>query len=318
MNDQFHPDLPSDDAHRDPGPPSVPDPALGLLGEALAEQPPSGLRPVALVVARERPRRRPAPLGPVEALAGVVADVGELLRELTPPEWETPDALAGLSVRDTVSHMTGADRYLGIKAGAWSAELDDELDHLGTSRPSIDEGRSMTSAELLDRWHATSDALIGHLRTLGPDDLAAPSRYNVIEAPLGGVLVVRAFELWTHAEDVCRATGRPLRPPAAGVLGAMTDVAADLVPIGFQLATGATNHRTLRLVLTGLGGGTWDRCLTPGVPAADPDVVLIADAVGFCRLIARRLDPEALDHEWIGEPAMGEAVLAGAMRFAMD
>ncbi len=255
----------------------------------------------------------------------MVADVDDLLGDLSAVEWGTADAVGELSVRDTVSHLTGADRYLGVKTGAWVEPLAaDELDHLAVSRPSIDAGRVLSDGELLARWRGTSAALIAHLRTLTSDDLARPSRYNVIEAPVGGVLVARAFELWTHAEDICRATGRPLRPPVAGVLRAMTDVAAELMPVGYQLEGGVDEQYTLRLVLTGPGGGTWNRRLTPGdlggdqVGAGDPDVVIVADAIEFCRLIAGRAEVADLDAELLGESAVGHVVLAGATRFAMD
>lgn len=293
--------------------------AVALLAAATTDAAPLAVRPRILSAAKDRPRLRPVPLSPVEALAAVVVDVGELLASLTGDDWSTAAALGELSVRDTVSHLTGADRYLGVKTGAWVEPLaGDELDHLAISRPSIDAGTLLTNAELLDRWQVTSAALIAHLRTIPAADLGEPSRYNVIEAPLGGVLVARAFELWTHTEDICRAIGRPLRPPSADVLGAMTDVAAELVPVGYQLETGRTDSQTLRLVLTGPGGGTWDRALTPGAMAGPPDIVVVADAVDFCRLIAMRLAPADLDCEIIGELTMGHAVLAGATRFAMD
>lgn len=292
--------------------------AVTLLAAVVTDVAPPMIRRGILNVVAARPRFRSVPLAPVEALAALVTDVGELLESLTDDDWETAAALGDLSVRDTVSHLTGADRYLGVKTGAWSEPLADELDHLATSRPAIEAGISLTNTELLDRWRSNSGALIAHLRTIPVADMSLPSRYNVIAAPLGGVLIARAFELWTHAEDICRATGRSLRPPAADVLGAMTDVAAELVPGGYQLETGRTDPQTVRLVLTGPGGGTWDRALTSGAMVGEPDVVVVAESVDFCRLIANRLAPVDLDCEIIGEQTIGHAVVAGAMRFAMD
>ncbi len=305
---------PSSGSHHDHGPPE-----FDLLVDMFTEAPPAATRSGILGAMRARPRLRPTPLSPVEALAAVADDVGELLASLDETDWATPDALGDLSVRDTVSHLTGADRYLGVTTGAWSdAPAADELDHLGVSRPSIEAGLLLSNAELLDRWRTTSAALVAHLRTIPSDQLGRPSRYNVIEASLGGVLLARAFELWTHGEDICRATGRPRRPPVAGALGAMTDGAAELVPIGYMLEFGSSDDRTVRLVLTGLGGGTWDRRLGSSGVAGDPDLVIVAEAVDFCRLIAGRLDPADLECDVIGDQALGYSILAGATRFAMD
>lgn len=292
---------------------------FALLGDLLAADPPP-MRAGILATARQRPRLRPTPFNPIEALAAVVDDAEALLADLTAAEWAAPRALGDYSVHDTVSHLIGADRYLGVKVGAWPGETPaDEHDHLAVTDPAVIEGRSLTDAELLERWRSTSRALVDHLRTIDVATLGEPSRYCVIEGPLGLVLIARAFELWTHVEDICRATGRPLRSPAEAVLGAMTDVAADLVPVGYTMEmSGAATDATLRLVLTGPGGGTWDRSLEPGGEAGEPDLVLVADAVDFCRMVARRVEPSDLDCELLGRRELGAAVLAGSTRFAMD
>ena len=299
----------------------VPDPAdeLGLLGDAVAENAPP-LRAPIMAQVRARPRQRPAPFGAVESVASVIDDLGALLATLSPAEWAATHALGDLSVRDTVSHLTGADLYLGVKVGAWPGTIPaDESDHFATTGGAIEEGCRLSDAQLLARWRRIADGLVVHLRAIDDTRLGEASRYCMIEGPLHAILIARAFEMWTHTEDICRAAGRPCRPPRTEVLAAMTDIAAELVPLGYALEpANRPSTATLRLVLTGAGGGTWDRNLSAGLPAGEPDIVLVADTVEFCRLVAMRLAPSEIDCDIIGDEALGELVLAGCTKFAMD
>ena len=75
--------------------------------------------------------------------------------------------------------------------------------------------------------------------------------------PLGALLVVRAFELWIHDNDIRRVAGLPASVPDASTLRLMTELAARMLPYGATL-TGLREPVSLHLVLTGPGGGTWD------------------------------------------------------------
>ena len=95
--------------------------------------------------------------------------------------------------------------------------------------------------------------------------------------------MVRAFELWTHEEDIRRATGRPVADPDAATLSRMTGLATALLPAGVARA-GRDRPGPVRLVLTGPGGGTWDVGLAGGVSRAEPgrtfDTHVVVDAAG--------------------------------------
>jgi uncharacterized protein (TIGR03083 family) len=291
----------------------------GLIADAFAESPPAQLRERTLRTARFRRPAATAPppaISPVEALSRTIDDVGRLLAELTDVDWDLP-AIDDLTVKGLVGHVVGADRYLGAKLGAWDGDYGTvEHDHRATTRNAIDEAMDSTPGDVTSTWSHTSSALVQHLNELHPDELLAPARYNVVQTDLGGVLVARTFELWTHVEDICRATSRPLVPPDTERLTVMTNVAAALVPLGVEMVSGGTNA-TVRLVLTGEGGGTWDRALGEGGPG-EPDATIVADAVDFCRLMARRIAPNDLDCELLGDRDLGELVLVGATQFAMD
>ena len=78
-----------------------------------------------------------------------------------------------------------------------------------------------------------------------------------MQLPLRALLVVRAFELWVHENDIRLAAGQPLAVPGPSVLSLMTRLAATLLP-GAAVRAGVPGPGRLHLVLTGPGGGTWD------------------------------------------------------------
>src|SRR6266566_6299891 len=84
-----------------------------------------------------------------------------------------------------------------------------------------DRSPAQTRAE----WRQAAD------RTL---DLAGESDAKVavhgIRLPVDALLVVRAFELWVHDNDVRRAVGLPPSVPDTPVLRLMSDLAARLLP----------------------------------------------------------------------------------------
>jgi hypothetical protein len=131
-----------------------------------------------------------------------------------------------------------------------------------------------------------------------PDRLSERASLHGLRMPLDDLLVARTFELWTHEEDIRRATGRPLQAPDAASLRLMTELAISLVPAVMARADRPGDVQRARIVLTGTGGGTWQTALdarADGAGREGPvDVRIVVDAVAFCRLVANRADPDAL------------------------
>jgi hypothetical protein len=132
---------------------------------------------------------------------------------------------------------------------------------------------------------------------------------------------VRAFELWTHENDIRAAVGLPLRVPDPSTLTLMTELATRLLPHGVARVEDGQVPVDLHLVLTGPGGGTWDIELGQRVGRAAPqvpEVTIVADALGFCRLAANRIRPADLDAHVSGAVAPVPHILAGAAALALD
>ena len=96
----------------------------------------------------------------------------------------------------------------------------------------------------------------------------------------------------------------------------MTRTAVRAIPLGMLLGGIDGGPHTVRLVLTGSGGGVWNQPLQLGADAGESSVTIIADALEFCRLAAQRIAPADLDAEIDGPADLAISVLRGASVFA--
>ncbi len=65
-------------------------------------------------------------------------------------------------------------------------------------------------------------------------------------------------------------------------------------------------------MLTGLGGGTFDLGGAPG-----PTTTIVTDVVDYCRVAARRVEPDDLDCTIDGDTALAADLLRAAAVFAV-
>jgi len=139
---------------------------------------------------------------------------------------------------------------------------------------------------------------------------------HCIRIPLRLLLIIRAFDLWVHENDIRVAVALPPSVPDASALSLMTSAAVGLLPFATARA-GLSEPVSVHLVLTGLGGGTWDVPVGQG-PEPPGAVTIVTDAVGFCRLAANRVTPAALDSLVTGDHDRATAVLAAAATLGLD
>ncbi len=158
--------------------------------------------------------------------------------------------------------------------------------------------------------------LCAHVTSLDAESLRHRIKFHMLDARLSTVLVVRVFEIWTHIEDLCRAMRRDAPSLDAARLHLMTEIAVAAIPLGLLLGNIDGGDHTARIVLTGRGGGVWNQPLQVGAAAGEPSVIIVADAVEFCRLAAQRITPADLDAEVEGPMDLALDVLRGASVFA--
>ena len=132
-------------------------------------------------------------------------------------------------------------------------------------------------------------------------------------AATGVVLLIRAFETWTHADDVRRAIGTAMVPPPPPSLLTMAHAAAGFVPSCWRLGAPTTPTGWCAW-FTDLPGAAWDVDLGAiGAirPAGDDpvDAEIVTDAVGFCRGISARLPAGELRRTIAGDEELAEEVV---------
>jgi uncharacterized protein (TIGR03083 family) len=277
---------------------------------------PAGLRERVLAASqRARAAGRAVPevpeISPAEAFSRAADAFYGVLCALGDADWRLP-VLRDLDVQGLVGHLIGVEddcrRCLSGDPEVAGAN------HVASTQPAAKRQAGRPAAETCAEWRRAANTTLGLVEAGG--DLGSEVAVHGMQLPLGALLVVRAFELWTHENDIRRAAGLPPSVPDASTLHLMTDLAAQLLPYGAGL-TGLRDPVSLRLVLTGPGGGTWDVAVGQAPPEARA-VRIVTDAVGFCRLVANRVIPEDLDLHVTGDPGQAAGVLAAASALALD
>jgi uncharacterized protein (TIGR03083 family) len=277
---------------------------------------PAGLRERVLEASRQaRAAGRAAPLAaeisPAEAFSRAADAFYRLLCALGDADWRRP-VLRDLDVQGLVGHLIGVEddvhRCLSGDPRVAGAN------HVESTQPAAARQAGRPAARTRAEWRRAADRTLEMVRAR--DDPGAEVAVHGMRLPIGALLVVRAFELWTHDNDIRRVAGLPASVPDAPTLTLMTGLAARLLPYG-AVRAGLREPVSVHLVLTGPGGGTWD--VTVGQGPREPACVrIVTDAVGFCRLAANRDAPADLDLHVTGDPGSAAGVLAAAAALALD
>jgi uncharacterized protein (TIGR03083 family) len=274
---------------------------------------PPGLRERVLAASlRARAVGRPVPdapeIPPVEAFTRAASAFYATLCFLSDDDWRTP-VLRGLDIQGLVGHLIGVEHDVQ-RALAGDPDVAD-ASHVGSTQAAAVDQAARPPARTRTEWRRAVDRTLDLVR---PADFRARVALHGMRLPTSALLVVRAFELWTHENDIRQAARWTASVPDPSTLRLMTDLAARLLP---QAGAALDEPVDVRLVLTGPGGGTWD-VTVGGHPPAPASVAIVTDAVGFCRLAANRVTPAELDVSVTGDPGRAAAVLAAATALALD
>jgi uncharacterized protein (TIGR03083 family) len=277
---------------------------------------PAGLRDRVLAAAFEaRGAGRGLPdvpdISPVEAFSRAVDAFLGLLAALPAGAWSTP-VIRDLDVQGLVGHLTGVEDDVQ-RALAGDPDVA-RADHVGSTQPAAERQSGRSPRDTLEDWRAATDRTLARVHEA---DLGATVLLHGMRLPLRSLLVVRAFELWTHENDIRRVAGLPASVPDAAALRLMTDLAVRMLPVGVARVTDAVPPARVHLVLIGAGGGTWDVVLG-SLTTPVSDLAIVADTVRFCRLVANRIAPGELGAQVTGATVLAATVLSGAAALALD
>jgi uncharacterized protein (TIGR03083 family) len=265
---------------------------------------------------RARSAGRPIPdvpeISPLEAYSRAADALYGMLCALDDADWRRT-VLRELDVQQLIGHLTGVEEDMQRCLSGDPAVA--EADHVGSTQLRATRQAGQRPAGTRAEWRGAADRSLALAREHG--DLNAGVALHGMRLTLGALLIVRAFELWTHDNDIRGATGLPPAVPDAPTLRLMTGLAARLLPHGAARA-GLREPTRVHLVLTGPGGGTWDVVIGEEGRAAPASVGIVTGAVGFCQLVANRAAPAELDLHITGDAGRAAGILAAASALALD
>lgn len=259
---------------------------------------------------------RAEPITPAEAYRRQWAELADVLASLGDHDWRAVTPF-GVSVHELVAHTVAqqgwvARRLFGV--GDFAAPPGTEGDHWGLSRPTIERLVAAPAAVTVAELHTAAAAVQAAADATPPERWSAGRGVSLADS-----FTARVFELWIHTDDVRHSTGRPLVDPDASRLDLLCRLAASFTPFGMTVVDRAHPGRSMRLVLTGPGGGTWVLPLAlDGAAPADGvvDLTVVEDGARFCRIAGKLFGTDAFAGDVEGDAALLADVLAGARAFA--
>lgn len=216
----------------------------------------------------------------------------------------------GLSVGDLVVHLAAMESAVAETVGLpctvsdateVTARTDAYIGAFGDDPLGAGRHTWRDATEAMDAWAVRDGG-----RALFP--------WSGFEVARRTALATRAFELWTHDDDVRVALGREREVPTESELALMSDIAVGILPACVAAAGGAP-AAAARIVLTGPGGGDWTLSFD-GRNHDDVAVTVTMDTVTYCRLVAERVTPNDCGAIVDGDLEFGRRILESASAFA--
>jgi len=284
---------------------------LAALAETDATSPPATIRTRVLERVAASPRVLAEPMSPGELYASRADALRSVLTNLDDADWRSRAAPYQWTVHGLVAHLLVIEQYSAALLGLGEAPSGDVSDHLALGAATIDAELDGSPLDTVRRWWQASQSIVEHVLSDRCDPHAAMSMHGWPFSVSSG-LVARAFELWTHTDDICRATARTATPADARELRTMSSFSVSTLPFLLPSVDPELAMAPTRVVLTGAGGGTFD-IGGSGERAA----LVVADVVDYCRVVARRIDPADLQRTVEGDTVLVDALLDASRAFAV-
>jgi uncharacterized protein (TIGR03083 family) len=295
------------------------DPLERLYLDALAESAPRPRGSLRLtVLAGARASRRPVPRTTPWAApyASRVAAMDAVLAEAADDDWSRI-IVEGWTLQELVAHLAAKDGLVAAQVGA--PVLGPPItagDSLGRTAEVQAHERGRSPVETRRAWRDQADALCRHLIEVDP---ATPVTLDSVPVPITDQMLARSLETWIHADDAAQVAGLTMPSPVADQLHPMADLCARLLPWTMLVSGIDGTGRTVRVTLTGPGGGHWLVPLgvadAPG-PREDADTPaeahITADVRAFCFLLGGRGAPETFPADIAGDLDLARQVLQTA------
>jgi uncharacterized protein (TIGR03083 family) len=158
----------------------------------------------------------------IDAWESSLRAVGELGKRLTPEQWEATTECPGWSAGDVVRHSCWVEAFL-VGRPAPDIALDPaQFPHVVTpfqraTEAGVELRRGTAQADVCAELDGLLEVRLAQLMALEPLalDTIVPGLFGA-DVPLQNVLRTRVFDLWTHEQDIRRATHLPANLATAG------------------------------------------------------------------------------------------------------
>ncbi|HEX3668962.1 MAG TPA: maleylpyruvate isomerase family mycothiol-dependent enzyme [Acidimicrobiia bacterium] len=286
--------------------------AAAWIGATEALTPPPELHDTVLEAATSRRSARTEDDPFLAVYLSVTSCFDAVLDEMTDGSLDVR-TFNGLTVRELVIHLASMESTVAQVIGRPTVPVVTELDIERRTAIFVERFRDRPVRDVREVWRASVDVIRQWFVGEPPD-----TSVHVFGITVGrdSLLVTRAFETWTHTDDLRRVLGRDLEPPPPSTLRRMADLSVTSMPAALEVAGRAHPGKTARIVLTGDGGGDWLIPFGFAEVGEVPDVVFTADVVDWCRCVSERLAPEALPREVEGDPTLADDLAAASSAFA--
>jgi uncharacterized protein (TIGR03083 family) len=215
------------------------------------------------------------------------------------------------TVQDLAAHLASSEALLAIELGVDPPTPETEDQPEPRAHAAVARHRGLrpqdTLAELIEVYQLVQHAIAA----LGPSTATRIVQWFGLDLSLGHALTQRAFEIWTHADDIRAAVGLDSVPPPAQSLETMSHTAVETIPIMLSARGVDAEGRRARIVLTGAGGGSYDIALGLADTAAgtEPDVEIELDVVDFCKAVGDRLTAAEVDYRSGGDVDLAAGIV---------
>jgi uncharacterized protein (TIGR03083 family) len=255
----------------------------------------------------------PAEVHRVEAARAIL-----LLRDLNVDDWVRPvdpPELVGWTVHDVAVHLAANATLLAVRLGVPISGIPETAtDNEGRTAQARARHAGRPPGQAVAELEAAAAATDAALAVRGEARWDEPIDWWGVPTRTRLAVLIRAFETWTHADDIRRAIGAGVVDPPRASLLTMVHSACGLVPT--MLAARGRRHpgRLVRFRCPDLDNAAWDVDLR-GVAGVRPagndgvDAELITDATSLCRVVSARVDPGRLAFSVVGDEALAADVI---------
>jgi uncharacterized protein (TIGR03083 family) len=233
------------------------------------------------------------------------------------PHYALPTDCPGWTVKDVLSHLVSVERML-LGEALPDHPLPGDLPHVRNDfgrmlEIGVDVRRPLPGAQVLAELAEVLDLRLAALPGIDPDrPTTLPTGRT---GPYALFMEFRAFDCYTHEQDVRRAVNRPGNLDAPAALCARSRLTPGL-PYVFGKKAGARPGQTLRIEVDGPAAFTAhiavgeDGRAGEAEPVAEPTVCLRMDWETYLRLASGRCTPDSATVTASGDTALATRFLA--------